>query len=179
VRTLDPLSAPPRRPGGTCRLMSADLFTAFDHWLADQGNTLAVPVRVIERDLDMITLKLAGISDAIEIIVVRNEIMVVVTHDGGVWDTLMWIDCKPRVGAGGVYCRRCEPAFRSAFPTHQALFSDHLFQPLAEWIKAKLMPMVSIGLGDSNGSRWATLLPADDHRGYSLVIPLRAATAAA
>ena len=61
--------------------MCADLFIAFDNWLNQHGNALAIPLRIIERDQDMIRLKLVGITDA-EVIVVRNEIMVAVLDHG-------------------------------------------------------------------------------------------------
>lgn len=130
---------------------------------------------VLERSDTAITLRFAGIIDAIEIGVLCNEISVAVNHNGLNWDTLQWFECEPKVVSGGVVCDLCDPAEQLVYATHCALLHDHLFEPLEEWIEAKLFPAYAIGLGQSDGgSTWAGLLcPGDNHRGYSVFLPLR------
>lgn len=127
--------------------MSTDLLLAFDDWLIEHGATLAAPLCIIERDVDMIRLKVAGIAAHTQIIVVRNENMIVALEHGTCRDALMWIDCKPRVCGDGVYCRMCDPADRSIYSTHAALFANHLFTPLVDWIKTQLSPLDAIASG--------------------------------
>jgi hypothetical protein len=177
---LDVVPASAGRAVGAGCLMSADLFVAFDDWLNQHGSRLAIPAQIIERNLDMIRLRFTGIADVIEIIVVRHEISVVVNHRGQTWDTLAWFDCAPRTASRGVFCCMCLGEDRAIFPHHQALFADHLFQPFAEWVVTKLPPAAELGLGgQADDSTWATLLPANNRRGYSVVIPLHPPAAAA
>jgi hypothetical protein len=98
----------------------------------------------------------------------------VVEHYGINWDALAWFDCAPKMDRKGVFCRMSFWPDRMFFLNHQALFADHVFRPLAQWIETKLMPVHAVGLArTSGGSTWATLPSNGDDRGYSFIVPLR------
>jgi hypothetical protein len=105
-----------RRPVGTGCVMLTDVLAAFDDWLDRHGTTLALPVTIIERDLDMIRLGFTGITKAIEVVVVRNEVSIVVEHDGINWDTLAWFDCAPKVDRKKVCSAACTSGLTACFP---------------------------------------------------------------
>jgi hypothetical protein len=129
----------------------------------------------VVRSPGSIRLRFVGIIPAVEVLVLRDEVVVMVEHDGICWDLLAEFECKPVAAAGGVACGHCDPRDRVVYPTHEALFVGLVFEPLVEWIAGSLMPARSLGLGGSNqsGSTWAGLLPADQTKDYSIIVSLR------
>jgi hypothetical protein len=100
---------------------------------------------------------------------------VFVTYEDICWDILAVFECKPAAAASGVACGHGDPDDRQAYPTNSAVFSDQGFEPLADWIATSLKPARAIGLSgrSDSGSTWAGLLPADQTKDYSVIIPLR------
>jgi hypothetical protein len=152
-----------------------DMLTAFEQWLAENNNTLVIPLIVVARAPGSIRLTFAGIIEALEVLAVDGEIVVTVTHDDLCWDILVEFGCQPMLVTGGVVCGQCGPPDRTLYPSYQALFVGHVFQPFAEWIESSLMPARALGLGGSNesGSTWAGLLPGDQAKDYHIIVPLR------
>ena len=155
--------------------MSSDMFAAFGEWLAEHGETLAIPMIVVARAPGSIRLTFAGIIDAVEVFILANDIFVTVCHDERCWDILAEFECVPLVVPDGVTCSHCDPADRVIYPDKRLLFSEHMFEPLGEWIAISLAPARALGLGGSSksGSTWAGLLPADQHQDYGVIVPLR------
>ncbi len=155
--------------------MSGDMVTTFDEWIAANNSSLAIPLTMVARAPGSIRLTFDGIIEAIEMIVVRGEIVVSVEHDGVCYDILADFECAPVKVAGGVVCGLCDSDHRKVYPTDQALFVEHVFQPFAEWVETKLVPADAIGLGGSveDGATWAVLLSDVDHKGYKVIVRLR------
>jgi hypothetical protein len=155
--------------------MAPEMLAAFDEWLAERGETLTIPMTVVARAPGSIRLTFAAIIDAVEVLILSNEIVVTVGHDERCWDILAEFECVPLVVPGGVTCSHCDPADRVIYPDNRVLFLEHLFEPLAQWIATTLFPADAIGLyGTSgDGATSATLLSAKDYRGYDVIIPLR------
>jgi hypothetical protein len=152
-----------------------DMMVAFEEWFAKPNNMLAIPMTVVARAPGSIRLRFIGIIQAIEVLVVRDEIVVIVTHEDICWDILAEFECTPVLVTGGVACGHGDPPDRVVYPRHQALFIDHAFGPFAEWIATSLMRARALGLGGSSdsGSTWAGLLPVDQTKNYGVIIPLR------
>jgi hypothetical protein len=157
------------------RVMVMDMLTAFDEWLAEHGETLAIPMTVVARAPASIRLRFDGIIDCIEVLVLQCEIVVIVTHEDVGWDILAEFECASVTALGGVLAGHGDPDDRQVYPTNAAMFAGDVFEPLAEWIAISLMPARSLGLGGSNesGITWAGLLPGDQHQYYSVIVPLR------
>jgi hypothetical protein len=155
--------------------MSPEMLAAFDKWLAEHGDTLAIPMIVVTRTSGSIKFTLDGITDAIEVMVLCDGIFVTVNYQGECWDILAEFECVPVLVPGGIACGHCDPADRIIYPTHQMLFVEHVFQPFAEWIETTLVPAEAIGLdGNSgDGTAWAGLLPTNQTKDYSIIVPLR------
>jgi hypothetical protein len=155
--------------------MVMDMLTAFDEWLAEHGETLAIPMTVVARAPASIRLRFIGIVACIEVLVLQGEIVVIVTHEDIGWDILAEFECASAAVLGGVVAGHGEPDDRQVYPTNAALFVGHVFEPLAGWIATSLMPARSLGLGGSNesGNTWAGLLPGDQHQYYRVILPLR------
>jgi hypothetical protein len=154
--------------------MPADILEAFDEWFSKHNSSLAIPMTIVARAPGSIRLTFNGRVDAIEVIVLADEIVVTVQHEGHCWDILASFEVAPTGVADGVVCGLCDPSNRAVYPTRRALFVEHVFQPFAEWVERKLAPTRALGFGGSigDGSTWAVLLSDKDCRGYSVVLPL-------
>jgi hypothetical protein len=163
-------------------VMAMDMLTAFEGWLAEHHETLAIPMTVVARAPGSIRLRFIGIIACIEVLVLQGEIVVIVTHEDIGWDLLAEFECDSMAALGGVADDHGDPDDRQMYPISAAMFVGHAFEPLAVWIATSLMPARSLGLGGSNesGSTWAGLLPGDphqysgdQHQYYSVIVPLR------
>jgi hypothetical protein len=155
--------------------MGAIMLVEFEEWLTQRNNTLAIPMTVVVRTPGSIRLTFVGVIDAIEVFVLLDEIVVTVQYKEICWDILAEFECTPVHVAKGFACSHCAPADRQLYATHSALFGNHVFEPLAQWIKTSLMPARALGLGGSrdSGSTWAGLIPAEQRRDYSAIVPIR------
>ncbi len=155
--------------------MSSDMLAAFDDWIAEQNGLLAIPLTVVARAPGSIRLTFDGVIKAVEVIVVRDEIMVLVEHGGVCYDILADFECSPVIVTDGVVCGLCDEVGRTIYPTRQTLFVEHVFRPFADWIRTKLVPADALGLGGGRheGATWAVLLSDDDYKGYEVIVPLR------
>ena len=153
-----------------------DMLTAFDEWLAERGDTLVLSMTIVARAPASIRLRFDGIIDCIEVLVLADEVVVLVEHEGFCWDLLAEFECALVPAPGGGVASLCDPDDRQAYPTNAAMFVGHVFEPLAEWVAASLIPARFLGLGGSrqSGSTWAGLLPADQTKDYGVILPLRA-----
>jgi hypothetical protein len=156
--------------------MSPDVLGAFEGWLADHADTLAIPMNIVSRTPTVIKATFVGITKTIVVVMVCGDIVVEVRYQGVCWDFLatfesIALDVEDSLG---VVCDWCNPADRVVYPDRVALFMDHVVKPYAVWIETVLAPAHALGLGGSDDdSTWATLLPASNDRGYRVTIPLR------
>ncbi len=155
--------------------MATYMLAAFDEWISANNGRLAIPMTVVARASGSIRARFVGVISAIEVVVVRDEIMVSVEHDGGCCDILADFESSPVMVTGGVVCGLCDPDHQEVYQTRQALFVEHVFQPFAEWVETKLVPADAIGLGGSidEGATWAVLLSDGDHKDYKVIVSLR------
>jgi hypothetical protein len=70
------------------------------------------------------------------------------------------MDAHPVRTANGYICRECLPEEGNAFSSREALWKNHLFEPLLEWINDELATAKALGIyatSDRSGT-WAKLL---------------------
>jgi hypothetical protein len=162
---------PRPRPGDAFGLLTKVLFG----WL--ETAALVVPINVQpSRHADQrIVLSFEGITPAIGAFLTCWELSVFVDWQGRNWDTLLSLDVKPRRRArGGYTCECCQRRDRRVFPSLDALWRDHLFEPFGAWVNGELAVADTIGLtgSPSVGYTHAKLLTKADPR-PEICVPVR------
>jgi hypothetical protein len=72
-------------------------------------------------------------------------------------DILPQVSSEPkRAHGGGFYCEMCPPDGRRVFADRPALWADHLFDPLREWVNINLAQAKWLALyGSPKRASWA------------------------
>jgi hypothetical protein len=151
-------------------------------WLKDAQSTATTRGR---RGVEPghIEFSFEGINSALGTVLIFDEtdafveLDVFVDYEGQNWDLILELQCEPVGVAGGYVCDMCEPEDRNVFPTREALWRDHLFEPFLEWINEKLAKADVIGLYGAPGRMTSARLlrssaiPKDDPP--DICVPLR------
>jgi hypothetical protein len=150
---------------------------AFAKWLEETRSRLDIAVEMRARTARQIGLSFAGINSAIGASLTTQQLCVFVACEGRIWDFLLCFDVWPRIAIGGYICEHCKPEQRTIFPDMEALWRDHLFEQLLEWVNGKLAVADAVGLYGSPLDGWphAELVSNDDAKGPKpdIRIPLR------
>lgn len=148
---------------------------AFEQWLAQHGDTFAVPVSISRRYTDHLELVIKGYTSALNITLGR-DLIVAVEHNGECWDLLISLEALPQKTREGYICGLCLPEHLVNYPTPEAMWRNHLFEPFRDWVNDKLAPCHWIALYGSSeeGATWVTLWqtlpPSNDN--LNTVLPL-------
>lgn len=143
---------------------------AFLDWLRANRRRFAVTPRIHARTDRWIRITFDGITPMIAAYVGRDGIgdgIGVDVERGGEWfDRLADLDVALRRRRDGYFCAMCETAERKCFPTREALWVDHLFEPFLGWVNERLAParwlrLVTVG----GGTRAASLLRREEELG--------------
>jgi hypothetical protein len=139
------------------------LHRAFLDWLAVNGERLAIPLRIIERRDREIRLGFERATPALEVSVTTWEINILVIWQGEWWDMLISFEALLKQVPGGYRCRLCLPEAQRVWPSREALWLDHLFDPFLDWVNTELVHAQRLGLYETEGGgvRWARLLGDD------------------
>lgn len=78
--------------------------------------------------------------------------------DDECWDFLFDEDVVLESDAVAWYCSLCAPSDRRLFPSAEALWVDHLFDPLRRWIDKQLRPATALEFHRVEGATWARLM---------------------
>ncbi len=92
----------------------------------------------------------------------HGEIAVEADWAGQSWDFLLNLEASISAAPSGFLCMLCEPDAHRVFPTMEALWRDHLFDPFEEWVNTKLAPARAVALfrlDGSHGTTWVRLIP--------------------
>jgi hypothetical protein len=175
---------------------------AFLQWFSETAPRFAVPVQIKEpndrlgstiqdrtEDAGSLHLEFTG-NPALSAALINSEINITVEWQGECWDFLLSLDVLPKETADGYVCGYClsampsdsrsagtKPEERTIFPSLEALWRDHLFEPFLQWVNEKLAVAHTIGLYGSPSGGWthADLLSNHDTRRTKpdIRIPLR------
>jgi hypothetical protein len=137
---------------------------AFLSWLDANQDRFAVTIRLGKRTDGAWEFSFVRVNSAIRGVLTTHEINVDVEYVDQCWDLLLSLDASPRRATrGGYYCACCPPEARRTFPDRQSLWTDHLFEPLLEWVNESLAKAKWLALsGDPGYATQARLLPGDD-----------------
>lgn len=159
------------RPGDAFGLLTR----VFLGWLETAALALSIGARPSGRADQRVELSFKGITPAIGAFLTCWELTVFVDWEGRNWDTLLHVDVRPRRRARGGYTCDCrQRKNRRVFPTLDALWRDHLFEPFGAWVNGELAVADAVGFYGSLsvGYTHAKLLTSDDPR-PALCIPVR------
>ena len=164
-RSEDEHAAPPR-----------GLRRAFLAWLVDVRPRLAVGLHNDQSTPDSIEFSLAVANPVLHgFLADQGNIVVSVDWVGENWDFLLDLDVRPRATADGFVCSICNSEGKHRiFPSLEALWRDHLFDPFEEWINTKLAGAHAIALYRTvgGGGTWARLVPKGEYATSPFLIAL-------
>lgn len=92
----------------------------------------------------------------------KGGISIAAVWDGECWDFLFDEDVVSELRPDGWCCSLCSADRQSYFPSVGALWVDHLFQPLRQWITMKLFMAKGIGFYGRGGMTRAKLVANGD-----------------
>ena len=114
------------------------LHRAFARWLEANRHRLVIPLRFTKRTDRVWSFAFVDVTDVLSGWINTYEISVAADWDGDAWDLILDLDASPERVPGGFVCGTCEPDKRVLFPSREALWADHLFEPFLGWVNDKL-----------------------------------------
>jgi len=133
---------------------------AFVRWFRENRARFAVPVRLTKITARGIELNFPSHPDCLSVWLSRSELDVFVEWKGDCWDMLISLDCAPEPVPGGYRCALCTESV-TIWPTREALWCDHLFEPFLTWVNERLAPACWLSLyslhGRPDDTTWAAL----------------------
>jgi hypothetical protein len=112
---------------------------AFADWYRQNPERVPVPVIFAGRRRDSLQLAIPGLHPALVISLTWGLVIAVEWQDH-CWDFLECLEAAPVHRADGFYCNLCVPEAQVAYPSREALWQNHLFEPFADWLANKLVP---------------------------------------
>lgn len=91
----------------------------------------------------------------------NGGISIAAVWDGECWDFLFDEDVVAEHTTDGWHCSLCPADQRAFFSSVEALWTDHLFQPLWRWITMQLLRAKGVGFYGGGGMTWAKLVAYD------------------
>ena len=160
---------------------------AFLTWLEEARSKIQVPIRVEKQTRGDVEFSFGGIPTILRgrtsfrryamppnrrrrvpaQKVSFGEMYIWVTWQHETWDLLRDWDAFPLKTENGYVCDQCPVENRQTFPDLDAIWKDHLFEPLLQWINEDLASACAIGiyqLRHDDGARWAKLLRQGNDR---------------
>ena len=136
---------------------------AFVRWLKKNSTRFAVPLRVTKVKGKGMELRFDNYPDCLSVWLSKDVIAVHVVWQGKWWDMIIYRKILPAYKRGGFICECCfvEPGESVViFPTREALWQDHLFEPFLKWVNEELAPArwLQICCTAERGSRWERLI---------------------
>ncbi len=134
---------------------------AFERWLAGNRHRFRHPPRITLRRKTHIDIAFRGITPKITGCITRTGASIAVKHEGECVDLLIDFDItERRNGDGRYFCGLCTESV--AYASRQALWENHCFEPLLQWVNQELRAgqWLHLHILDS-GASWAALGPQE------------------
>lgn len=135
---------------------------AFVSWFNENQSSFGVPIRISKISGKGIELRFQNYPDCLSVWLTSNELGVHVEWQENYWDCLIDLDASPFHTSKGYQCKRCvreggKPVM--VFPSREALWKDHLFEPFLKWVNEVLAPARWLQLSSIGGygTTWAQL----------------------
>ena len=133
---------------------------AFLYWLRERRPPLPINIIVGDQTAEKVEFTFAGWPE-LECWVTESGLDIAAMKDGGCWDLLVSLDVVPVAHSHEWGCEICDKEGRSTrFQSRDALWRDHLFEPLEQWIMGKLAGATRIEFHQlaGKGATWANLV---------------------
>ncbi len=114
------------------------LHRAFARWLELNLHRFAIPLRFTKRTDEVWNFAFVGVTEVLSGWINTYEITVAAEWDGAAWDLIFDVDASPVRVSDGFVCRICCSDKRVVFPSREALWADHLFEPFIDWVNGTL-----------------------------------------
>ena len=112
---------------------------AFLNWLETNRHRFAIDLQPKHRTDRYLEFSFAGINDVLSVGISPSSLNVTATYKDECWDFILSLDAVPEPVSGGYICSLCEPVNQpQIFRDRTALWIDHLFKPLLEWVNVEL-----------------------------------------
>ena len=135
------------------------LHNSFIQWYAANEDKFAIKLELLKPTDACLDVGFRAINAILTAHLVEDEVSVAVMSQGTFWDTILHLDALPKRVPGGYVCDFCEEEYRRIFPSLEALWRDHLFEPFLEWVNDELAKAVAICIsGTPDWVGWARLI---------------------
>jgi len=140
-----------------CRI---PLHNAFFRWYVANEEKFAVRLEMLNRPGTCVDVSFRDINRVLTAQVIEDELTASVLSQRTYWDTILDFDTAPQPIPGGVMCDLCVEKSQRIFPTLEALWCDHLFEPFLACVNEKLAIATVVSItGTPNWFGSAKLLP--------------------
>jgi hypothetical protein len=140
---------------------------AFVQWFRENRYRFNVSVRLGKISRSGIELNFPNHSKCLSAWLSGSGLEVFVDWQGLSWDRLISMDCMPVPVPGGYRCAWCLE-FVSVRPSREALWREHLFEPLMSWVNDQIAPASHLLLfGRAGDATWAELGYAPERRQFA------------
>ena len=147
---------------------------AFLSWLKANRDRFVIPLRLGRRTDRCLDIHFVGIASQISAYLSRSELGIAVEWQGQCWDLLACFESVPVRHGDSYVCELCIDKGHVSFPSREAIWRDHLFEPFLEWVNQRLAQAHWLDLHDWGGSTCAQLAVDRAESAKELVsIPLR------
>jgi len=137
----------------------------FFQWLHDnQSRFLTAPPCLGKRTDRCLGFTIPGLNSVLSFSLTKYELGVHVEWQGEWWDALIFFESCPEAVANGYVCHLCESdsqktSLSKIYPSREALWIAHEFEPFLEWVNTKLVPAHWLALyGEANSGTWVKLV---------------------
>ncbi|MFC7478460.1 hypothetical protein ACFQS7_29340 [Dankookia sp. GCM10030260] len=123
----------------------------FVAWLEEARPRLAAQPRILRRDDLRLRMSFAGLTPVIGATLSRYDIDVCVEWREVLWDFVYSEYVAVRGRRGAYVCAACAPEARAFYPSREALWQGHLFEPFLKWVNGTLAPASRVVLYAGDG----------------------------
>ena len=136
----------------------------FLRWLyANQARFITPPFQIIKRTDRFLTFTIPGLNPALSFCLSTWELGAHVEWQSIWWDALVFFESSPEATLNGYICHLCEVEGRTTYPSREALWIAHDFEPFLEWVNTELTPTRWLVLnGEADAGTWARLANEPD-----------------
>ena len=114
---------------------------AFVSWLAENYTRFSVSVRINRITATSVTLIFPDYPACLSVSLCEHSLNVVVDWQGLNWDMLISLDAYIARTVNGYQCQLCivdDTESPQLFPSREALWIDHLYEPFLKWVNEEL-----------------------------------------
>ncbi|MFZ4789355.1 MAG: hypothetical protein ACOYMW_00320 [Candidatus Competibacteraceae bacterium] len=136
----------------------------FNDWLAQNRSRFSHPPMAIHRRKDYLKFRFTGVDPSVWGQFTNWGSMVIgVDYWGECWDLVADLDIAPeRLATGGYICQFCDVDTRTIYPSREAIWIEHGFEPLLEWCNQQFQADQWASVWGDEGATWVQLGPLLD-----------------